>query len=390
MIALASKWGEATCSCLRAAVFCASIPPPSACACVATILQLSPNMLTICSRLALNNPLADALADGLAAELDLTPKPGLVDCWDSGSHPDLDYRLMRRSVALLRDYFHDCQRALDAGEPIETLRNLGIGAERQMLESFGTNTHRGTIFLGGLLLAGTHAATRTDASTVGAAVSEAAARLFSAQLPAGTVGAQVRTRYQTGGILDEALQGLPAVFQVALPALQEAERLGLNSRSGLYLTMARLMRTVEDTTALRRCGRQGLYILRADGSALESLVLNGEDYASFLIAANERYRGLRLTMGGVADLLGISVGWSLFSRDCPALLAHALASKPPALSLQLSCGPSCGPHGLVSASRRSHGISARSCSGCYYRPVQQQPESDREDPPVDSGMPKSS
>ena len=40
--------------------------------------------------------LADALSIGLRVELDLTPKPGLVDRWDSGSHDDLDYRLMIR------------------------------------------------------------------------------------------------------------------------------------------------------------------------------------------------------------------------------------------------------------------------------------------------------
>lgn len=280
-----------------------------------------------CSKPAFTRPLADALADGLAVELDLTPKPGLVDRWDSGSHPDLSYDSMRCSVELLRTYFQDCQRALVAAEPVEALRALGVRAEQRMLRLFGTNTHRGAIFLGGLLLAGAYTAEGGQVDKVPAAVSAAAARLFATRLPACTVGAQVRARYQAGGIVDEALQGLPSVFQVALPALRESVRMGLEPRSMLYLAMARLMRAVEDTTALRRCGPEGLRILRADGLLLESLVLDRENCECFLTAANDRYRSLRLTMGGVADLLGISVGWSLFAPQV-GVAAPLIASEP--------------------------------------------------------------
>jgi triphosphoribosyl-dephospho-CoA synthase len=274
--------------------------------------------------------LPEALADGLALELDLTPKPGLVDRRDNGSHADLDYSLMQRSVALLRGYFADCQKALDDGAPVEVLRDLGVLTEQRMLCHFASNTHRGAIFVGGLLLAGAHTAgPGATPLAVMRAVSSAASRLFASRLPGGTVGASVRARYRAGGIVDEARQGLPAVFQVALPAFREALQLGLDTRARLYLAMARLMCTVEDTTALRRCGRDGLQTLRVDGALLESLLLAGADPEPFLMSANHRYRQLGLTMGGVADLLGISVGWSLFRPDQqPAVTALTRLAQP--------------------------------------------------------------
>ena len=65
--------------------------------------------------------LADALVRGARAELDLTPKPGLVDRHDNGSHPDLSYELMRRSIELLPIYHRDL---------IEILERAGMTVER--------------------------------------------------------------------------------------------------------------------------------------------------------------------------------------------------------------------------------------------------------------------
>jgi triphosphoribosyl-dephospho-CoA synthase len=77
--------------------------------------------------------------------------------------------------------------------------------------------------------------------------------------------------------------------------------------------MARLMRTVEDTTTLRRCGLTGLARLRRDGARLEELLLAGRDPVPFLVEANDSYRRQRLTMGGVADLIGTCAAWASFT-----------------------------------------------------------------------------
>lgn len=269
------------------------------------------NVSATCSKPSTLQRLAEALVTGLRLELDLTPKPGLVDQWDNGSHDDLDYALMERSIGLLEGYFRECVEALHAGCPVERLRAIGIEMERRMLTSFGANTHRGAIFLGGVLLAAVHACDSLDTATVSDAVAACAYELFAIRLPQHTKGGRIRVRYGVGGIVREALDGFPAVFRIGVPALREAERLGLDDRDALFLAMARLMQTVEDTTALRRCGPKGLVQLQRDGLRLEEILRAGVDPVPFLVLINNRYRTWRLTMGGVADLLGLCAAFNL-------------------------------------------------------------------------------
>lgn len=252
---------------------------------------------------------AAALLVGLRAELDLSPKPGLVDRHDSGSHDDLDHALMVRSIGLLEIFFRDYLAALETGQSIEYLRELGIAAERRMFSRLGHNTHRGAIFLSGVLLAAVHASDSTDDAVVSDGVAVVSQRLFASRLPTHTKGGRVRDQYAVGGIVREALDGLPALFGVAVPALRALP----GSRDGRFLAMARLMQTVEDTTALRRCGPPGLVQLRRDGARLEALLMAGVDPLDFLRATNQRYREMRLTMGGVADLLAMAVAWQLYA-----------------------------------------------------------------------------
>ncbi|MBQ5983002.1 MAG: [Prevotella sp.] len=49
--------------------------------------------------------IADLACQSLQEELDLTPKPGLVDQHDSGAHHDMDYEMMNKSIRALRPYF---------------------------------------------------------------------------------------------------------------------------------------------------------------------------------------------------------------------------------------------------------------------------------------------
>jgi len=65
---------------------------------------------------------------------------------------------------------------------------------------------------------------------------------------------------------------------------------------------------VEDTTALHRCGHAGLAALREDGARLDAALDAGAG-ADFLRGRSEAYRAMSLTMGGVADLLGVAHGW---------------------------------------------------------------------------------
>ncbi len=266
----------------------------------------------------LSNQFSSVLVEGLTRELQLTPKPGLVDGNNQGSHPDLNFTNMLRSIQILKYYFNQCNVMLDSGEDIESLRILGTVTEKKMLRQFSSNTHRGAIFLGGLMLAAVHQSNSIDAKIVSLSVAKLAKSLFERKLPVGTKGSLVRQKYSAGGIIQESLDGLPCVFYIAAPQIQMGLGKGLTEQYTYFLAMAALMQHVEDTTTLKRCGPKGLEQIRADGKILEQLILEGADPTEFLLNRDTIYRAKNLTMGGVADLLGMSIAWQLLHQK----LAH--------------------------------------------------------------------
>ncbi len=261
--------------------------------------------------------LAGALEAGLRHELQLTPKPGLVDRRDCGSHPDLTFELMERSVAQVGDFLREVAASLARGEPLGAQVALGRAAEARMLATLGANTHRGAIFLGGLTLVARHRSTG-DETTLRAALGEVSLALRPGQSGLGSHGEAARRAFGVGGVLAEAQAGLPAVFEVALPAWRRARGRGQGEEAAAFAALAALMQVVEDTTALHRGGAAGLARLRRDGRELARRLEAGQDHLAFLAAANEVWRAERLTMGGVADLLGVTLGLLVAAGALPA------------------------------------------------------------------------
>lgn len=93
-------------------------------------------------------------ADMLRAELDTWPKPGLVGPLDNGSHDDLDYGTIQRSIVARRPFYGDLAEAGAVGAEMDELRRIGRHAEAAMLDATGgVNAHRGAIFALGLICA---------------------------------------------------------------------------------------------------------------------------------------------------------------------------------------------------------------------------------------------
>lgn len=97
--------------------------------------------------------IAHLATQALQAELDTTPKPGLVDKENNGAHRDMDYALMQLSINTLHPYF--VRLALlgfsDTLPSHTVIRDAGIEAEKAMLAATnGVNTHKGALFSMGL------------------------------------------------------------------------------------------------------------------------------------------------------------------------------------------------------------------------------------------------
>lgn len=270
-----------------------------------------------CSRASGLEGLAAAFVQGARMELHLTPKPGLVDLDDCGAHSDLSLAIMERSIALVADCLAEIVGSLRAGEPFAAQQAIGLRAERRLADELGTNTHKGFIFLAGMLLVARWQVPTQDEQALRAALAECAAQFFCAAGETPTNGRRVRDKYQVGGIVREALAGFPALFEQAIPAFRAAIRRHGCPRTASFAMLARLMQTVEDTTALHRAGPAGLQRIRRDGAQLEQIMRRGGNHVAFLRRVNRSYIRLHLTMGGVADVLGLACGLLMANGEMP-------------------------------------------------------------------------
>lgn len=246
--------------------------------------------------------LAESLTMGALRELELTPKPGLVDRLDNGSHPDLSYELMELSVMLLPRYYEELALCLYDGGSISELRAVGMAAEKQMMQKCQSNTHKGFIFLSGLVLL-----SHIVFEDIRTGISELSEEFFSNPLPESN-GSSVRRNFHTGGIKLECLEGLPSVFEAGIPALNRRP-------DNPHYALACIMERADDSTSIHRCGMEGLKIVRRDGAELKKLIEEGEPSERWLAARNEYYRSINLTMGGCADLLALSFALKDFNRS---------------------------------------------------------------------------
>ena len=80
----------------------------------------------------------------LIKEVELTPKPGLVDCANNGSHKDMNIDTFYASANAIKPFI--C-KFIKCGNSFDNLRKVGIECEEKMLNATkGINTHKGMIF----------------------------------------------------------------------------------------------------------------------------------------------------------------------------------------------------------------------------------------------------
>lgn len=241
-----------------------------------------------CERLAL------LAVEALIAEVELTPKPGLVDLRNSGAHRDMDVDMFRRSARSLGPYFRQAVKlGLEQGEGcMPALQRAGLDAEKSMLEATaGVNTHKGAIYAFGLILAALG-----NRLKGGGDIFATAAALAKDGMPpeGGTHGGEAMARYGAKGARGEAVSGFPH-GRMAWEALKK----------GPYAALLTLLARVEDTNLLHRGGPEGLRFVRE--SAAEILAGPEDGYVSRLEILDGQCIRRNLSPGGCADLLALAM-----------------------------------------------------------------------------------
>ncbi|MDM5198220.1 triphosphoribosyl-dephospho-CoA synthase [Fictibacillus enclensis] len=254
--------------------------------------------------------LAELAVQALLEEVNLTPKPGLVDQENNGAHHDLTLDMMHRSAESLRPVFAEIAAASYGREPNQSLREdiaaIGRRGEQVMLSvTSGINTHKGAIWSLGLLVSA--AAGEAELSDP-EQTSERAGRI--ARFPdrycpvASTNGSKVKAAYQVPGAKGEAQQNFPHLCKVGLPFLQNAREKGISETNARLDTLLAIMSELDDTCILHRGGMKALQAVK---KGARNVLDNGGTSTTAgrlaLMRLNQRMMERFVSPGGSADLL---------------------------------------------------------------------------------------
>ena len=259
--------------------------------------------------------LADTATDALRAEVDLTPKPGLVDARDSGAHRDMTHALMRASADALHMGFHDLAVAATRERDLVRLRaELGLlGREseaRMLLATNGVNTHRGAIWCLGLLVSAAAAEPgRWKADVLLDWVARMAVIDDPAVSPARRSNGQRAIRnYGVAGARGEAASGFAQIVDAGLPALRAGRKAGCSERVARLNALVALMAVLDDTCVLSRAGLEGLRTMQSQAARIGQLGGVGTSRGARELAALDRNLiDLNASPGGSADLLAATL-----------------------------------------------------------------------------------
>lgn len=267
----------------------------------------------------------------LQAELDTTPKPGLVDRNDNGAHSDMDHALMQRSIQALHPYFvRLAQLGFTDKQPChDEIVNIGIEAEREMFKATGgVNTHKGALFsigLAAVALAGESFSRITQAEGCGTMAYNdvnskqiqylsnsiaSLARLFPDTN--GTHGSKAKANNILKGALDNAREGYTQLFKAWLPFY--IDRIAEGDNYALHKTLLRIMCDLDDTNIVYRTSMETMQEVKTEARQMLDTSRNIVNFEAALQAMNTDYIHRNISPGGSADMLSLVVFLSCIVR----------------------------------------------------------------------------
>ena len=265
--------------------------------------------------------IAHLATQALQAELDTTPKPGLVDKDNNGAHRNMDYALMQRSIDTLHPYF--VKLALlgcaDALPTHTSIRDVGIEAERAMLSATnGVNTHKGALFSMGLAVVAAAHEERKIAANEEQILKErnggedvlvslqTTIKTLAASFPDtnGTHGSKAKllSKGTTAikGALDNAREGYEMLFAEWLPFY--IERRKEHDAYTLHKTLLRIMCDLDDTNVIYRTD-----LATAEEVKQEARALLDNFSETALKDMDRHYTTRNISPGGAADMLSLTI-----------------------------------------------------------------------------------
>ncbi|MDQ0222171.1 triphosphoribosyl-dephospho-CoA synthase [Streptococcus moroccensis] len=262
----------------------------------------------------------------LLYEVSLSPKPGLVDRFNTGAHHDMDLTLFIDSSLSLIPYF---EAYLEAGNrhhgPLPLLfdraRVIGVDAEKGMFEATnGTNTHKGANFSFALVLVALGyyrgqtekrgLLTATDSQKVLTLIKEMCHDCVMAdfasidQTKKLSYGEKLYCEYGLTGIRGEAASGYQTLQDLLLPALR-GYITQFGQEEAFLRALVLLMSEVEDGNIIHRGGIKAWETIKEECLTVTVQNLATEEFYQWLTDYDQELIKRHLSPGGSADLLAL-------------------------------------------------------------------------------------
>lgn len=265
---------------------------------------------------------ANLAYQAMLVEVYTTPKPGLVDLNNTGSHSDMTVATFEYSAKAIQPWLEVFVRTgiETASKPIRellpSLRPAGKQCERAMfLATAGVNTHKGMLFSLSLVCAvtgrlwqqGRILSLTTICDAVAAATDGIVARELSQNVAPKTAGERFFHQHGLTGVRGEVASGFQTVRDYAFPVYLKALDESRTQNTALLEVMLSLLAHNQDTNLVSRGGMDGLAYVQSQAKTIMH-------HTAFLSPAREQALEVldktlierHLSPGGSADLLAIT------------------------------------------------------------------------------------
>ena len=269
-----------------------------------------------------NKNIATLATKALLYEVSISPKAGLVSRLSNGSHKDMNFYTFIDSSLALHNYFLNCfdygqEKLFSCPDFFKDLREVGKVAEKEMYGATkGINTHKGTIFSMGILLAvlGVHLKEnkKIDLKILSEKIKEMCKPLLNELEDAdniSTYGEKAYKEYHLTGARGLAISGYEIVLLDGINKLKNFCKT-LDFETACILLLFYYMSVLDDTNIVNRASITTLkevQILSKELFEENKKTLEKESIKNSMSKLNDIFIEKNISAGGSADLLILTI-----------------------------------------------------------------------------------
>ena len=269
-----------------------------------------------------NKNIATLATKALLYEVSISPKAGLVSRLSNGSHKDMNFYTFIDSSLALHNYFLNCfdygqEKLFSCPDFFKDLREVGKVAEKEMYEATkGINTHKGTIFSMGILLAvlGVHLKENKeiDLKILSEKIKEMCKPLLNELEDAdniSTYGEKAYKEYHLTGARGLAISGYEIVLLDGINKLKDFCKT-LDFETACILLLFYYMSVLDDTNIVNRASittLKEIQILSKELFEENKKTLEKENIKNSMSKLNDIFIEKNISAGGSADLLILTI-----------------------------------------------------------------------------------